>query len=89
MEQWRKQQSSPAAIATPGAKQPAATPGTKRNGSLHWPLWLAEILVIGSFAGVGVAATKFQAQSEAALQAAGRAALRAAERAAAMLPSGK
>lgn len=55
----------------PAAKPapPAAAKSTKRRGPL--PLWLAELLVLGAYVGVGLAATKYSAQSGAALKVAG------------------
>ena len=44
-------------------------------------MWLAELLVLGAYAGVVVAATKFEKQGKAAAEAAGKAIKALAEKA--------
>ncbi|KAG2486530.1 hypothetical protein HYH03_014831 [Edaphochlamys debaryana] len=57
---------APAKKAEPKKEEPASK---KRRGPL--PLWLAELMVMGSFAGVFVATTKYEAETKKVLALAG------------------
>jgi len=57
LEEWRQQQKKDMAARK---KIEAQAEGKKRKGSM--PLWLTELLLIGSFAGFGVASIAFQEQ---------------------------
>ncbi len=52
-------------------KKDAGKPPSKRRRGVM-PLWLAEILVLSSFVGVGLAATKYSKESSAVLKAVGQ-----------------
>ncbi|WIA35187.1 hypothetical protein OEZ86_003651 [Tetradesmus obliquus] len=58
----------------PAAAKPASdlTPNGKHRTHGIMPLWLGEILVLGSYIGLGLAVTKYASQSEAVLKAAGQ-----------------
>jgi hypothetical protein len=58
----------------PAPAKPASdlTPSGKHRTHGFLPLWFAEILVLGSYVGMGLAATKYASQTEAVLKAAGQ-----------------
>lgn len=63
---------APAKKEAPKTAEPVK-PTDRRSRTHGWmPLWLAELLVLGSFVGVGLAATKYSSQTDAVLKAAGQ-----------------
>lgn len=70
---------APAKKEAPKKAEPAK-PTDRRSRTHGWmPLWLAEFLVLGSFVGLGLAATKYSSQTDAVLKAAGQKAKEAYE----------
>jgi hypothetical protein len=62
----------PAPAPVKAAAKSDLTPNGKHRTHGIMPLWLGEILVLGSYVGLGLAATKYATQSEAVLKAAGQ-----------------